>query len=72
MEISSVRNPLLQNIRKAVSNGRPTDDGLIIAEGPHLVEEALKGFWPIARVVTTPQGRVRHAELLERRQRVLE
>jgi RNA methyltransferase, TrmH family len=65
MQISSVRNPLLQKIRKAVSNGRPTDDGLIVAEGPHLVEEALKGSWPIAQVITTPQGRTRHADLLQ-------
>lgn len=66
MEISSARNPLVQKIRQAVFNGRPTDDGLIVAEGPHLFEEALRGSWPIVQAVTTAQGRIRHADLLER------
>jgi TrmH family RNA methyltransferase len=66
MEISSARNPLLQKIRQAVFNGRPTDDGLIVAEGPHLFEEAVRGSWPIVQAVTTPQGRIRYAELLKR------
>jgi RNA methyltransferase, TrmH family len=65
MEITSVRNPLLQKIRKAVKDGRQTDEGLVVAEGPHLVEEARRGTWPIVYVVTTAAGRTRHAELLQ-------
>ncbi len=66
MEITSARNPLLQKIRKAVSSGRPTDEGLVVAEGPHLVEEALRGSWRVAQVVTTPEGRNKYAALLQR------
>ena len=66
MEITSTRNPLLQTIRKAVSSGRPTEKGLVVAEGPHLVEEALRGAWRVAQVVTTPEGRNRYADLLQR------
>jgi RNA methyltransferase, TrmH family len=66
MEITSIRNRLLQKIRKAVTAGRPTEDGLIVAEGPHLLEEALRGTWPIAQVLTTPAGRDKYADLLQR------
>ncbi|MBV8895255.1 MAG: RNA methyltransferase [Acidobacteriaceae bacterium] len=66
MEITSVRNPLLQSIRRAVKDGRTTEEGLIVAEGPHLLEEAQRGMWRIAKVVTTPAGRSRHATLLQR------
>lgn len=40
--ITSARNPLLKSIRKAVAQGGATDDGLWIAEGVHLVEEAVR------------------------------
>jgi TrmH family RNA methyltransferase len=66
MEITSVRNPLLQKIRKAVANGRPTEDGLVVAEGPHLLEEALRGAWPIVHILTTAEGRAKYADLMER------
>jgi TrmH family RNA methyltransferase len=66
MEITSARNPLLQKIRRAVQDGRPTDDGLIVAEGPHLVEEALRGVWTIVQIVTTSAGRDKYADLLQR------
>ena len=66
MQITSLHNPLLQRIRKAVRDGRATEDGLVVAEGPHLLEEARTGAWRIAFVVTTPAGRSRHAELLAR------
>jgi TrmH family RNA methyltransferase len=66
MEITSTRNPLLQKIRKAVLAGRPTEDGLIVAEGPHLLEEALRGSWRVEQVLTTPAGRIKYADLLQR------
>jgi RNA methyltransferase, TrmH family len=66
MEITSTRNPLLQKIRKAVAAGRPTDDGLLIAEGPHLLQEALRSNWSVVRIVTTPAGRRKYVDLLNR------
>jgi TrmH family RNA methyltransferase len=66
MEITSVRNPLLQKIRKAVRDGRQTGDGLVVAEGPHLLAEARRGAWRIACVVTTAAGRSKYEELLLR------
>lgn len=66
MEITSVHNPLLQKIRKAVRDGRQTEEGLVVAEGPHLFEEALHGSWRIARILTTPAGRSKYADLLQR------
>lgn len=40
--LTSPRNPLLKDVRKAVLRGALTDDGLCIAEGFHLLEEALR------------------------------
>ncbi|MDX2179498.1 MAG: RNA methyltransferase [Bryobacteraceae bacterium] len=40
--ITSIRNPLLQNIRRALQRGEPTPDKLVAIEGRHLLEEALK------------------------------
>jgi TrmH family RNA methyltransferase len=66
MQITSAHNPLLQRIRKAVRDGGGTEDGLVVAEGPHLLEEAMRGTWRIASVITTPSGRSRYADLLAR------
>jgi TrmH family RNA methyltransferase len=66
MEITSVRNPLLQKIRKAVAAGRQTEDGFVVAEGPHLLQETLQGGWPIVQILTTPAGRSKYADLLQR------
>ena len=64
MQLTSTRNPLLQTIRRAVAAGRPTEDGFVVAEGPHLLAEALRSEWQIAQVFTTAAVRDRHAELL--------
>jgi len=64
MQITSTKNPLLQKIRRAAAAGQPTDEGLIVGEGPHLLEEALGGTWRIEQVLTTPEGRDRYADLL--------
>jgi len=40
--ITSIRNPLLQSIRRALQRGESTPDGLVAVEGRHLLEEALK------------------------------
>src|SRR5690348_8086689 len=65
MQITSAKNPTLQAIRRAARAGRPTDDGLVVAEGPHLVEEALRGTWHIEAILTTPHGRQRYEDLVE-------
>jgi len=40
--LTSAQNPLILRVRKAVSRGALTDDGLAIAESVHLLEEALR------------------------------
>src|SRR5438045_60663 len=64
MQLTSTKNPVLQAIRRAAAAGRPTEDGLIVAEGPHLVEEASGGEWQIAQVFATARARARHSKLL--------
>jgi TrmH family RNA methyltransferase len=66
MAITSPKNAAVQELRRAIHEGRPLENGLIAAEGPHLVEEALRGEWPIEEVWTTPAGRERYRALLER------
>ena len=66
MPLTSTHNPLLQTIRRAAKEGRPTEDGLIAIEGPHLIHEALASPWRIHQVFITPQSRSRHASLLSR------
>jgi TrmH family RNA methyltransferase len=67
MQLTSTKNPFLQNIRRAVSSGRATEDGgLIVIEGPHLLEELLHSSWRLQQVITTPAGRERHHQLLSK------
>jgi RNA methyltransferase, TrmH family len=68
-ELSSSRNPLVQEIRRAAADGRSTDAGLLVAEGPHLVEELLRSSWELHTLVVTPEtlpaweSRARDADL---------
>lgn len=55
VELESTRNPRVQEIRRAASSGRPTDAGLLIAEGPHLVNELLQSGWAVETLVLTPE-----------------
>jgi RNA methyltransferase, TrmH family len=64
MPLTSAKNPLLKKIRKAVLAGRRTDDGLIVIEGPHLLQEALGGEWGVEQVFFTEAAMDRHAQLL--------
>lgn len=66
MQITSPQNSAAQAIRRAIRSGQPLENGLIAAEGPHLVEEALRGQWAIEQVWTTPEARERYRALLER------
>jgi len=51
--ITSAHNPLLKEIRRAVGRGALTSDGLCVAEGFHLLEEALRSELEIAAIVAT-------------------
>jgi len=66
MQLTSSRNPLLQSIRRAAAMGRPTEDGLVVAEGPHLLEEACRGQWHVERIFVTAEARSRYQTLLQR------
>lgn len=54
--ILSLHNPLLKSIRKAVQKGSRTEEGWMVAEGFHLLEEALASGVEIGAVVGTEQG----------------
>ncbi len=40
--LTSPKNPLLKSVRRAISRGTPTEDGFAVAEGLHLLEEAVR------------------------------
>ncbi len=66
MIITSPQNPLLQEVRRAAASGSLTEGGLVVAEGPRLLEEALRGSWTIEQVLTTVEGRSRWSNLISR------
>lgn len=49
--LSSVKNPLLRDIRRAVVRGTLTEDGCAVAEGFHLLDEAIRSDCRIRAVV---------------------
>lgn len=49
----SDKNPLLKQVRRAVQKGSLTDDGFAVAEGFHLLEEALKSSAEIGTVIAS-------------------
>jgi TrmH family RNA methyltransferase len=61
--LTSARNPALKEIRKAVQRGSLTSDGLCVAEGFHLLNEALRSRVEIDSVFATEAA----AEAVERR-----
>jgi RNA methyltransferase, TrmH family len=50
-------NPLVKQIRRAVQRGTLTDDGFAVAEGPHLVEEAVKAGCEIRAVIVSESAK---------------
>jgi RNA methyltransferase, TrmH family len=64
--ITSPQNPLLQAVRQAASHGVPSEEGWIVAEGPHLLDEALGGTWTIHRIIATPAASHKWAHLIDR------
>jgi TrmH family RNA methyltransferase len=61
MRITSPKNPLLQQIRRAASEGRALEDGSIVLEGPHLLEEVRSSKWTVCSVLVTEEAAQRHA-----------
>ena len=59
MDSLSDKNPLVKQIRRAVSRGTLTEDGFAVAEGVHLLEEALAAQREIAVVLAAESARVR-------------
>jgi TrmH family RNA methyltransferase len=56
----SDKNPLLKQIRRAVSRGSLTDDGYAIAEGVHLLEEALAAKCEVGAVIVAESAHVNY------------
>ena len=65
--ITSPANPLLREVRRAVSRGELTADGLWIAEGFHLLEEALRSRCEVRVVLASEAARVSVEGCLGRR-----
>ncbi|MBV8867098.1 MAG: RNA methyltransferase [Acidobacteriaceae bacterium] len=66
MRLTSIHNPRLQEIRRAAISGRPTPDGLVVAEGPHLLEEVLRSSWGVEEVFCTAEASIRFSDLIAR------
>lgn len=65
-EIQSLQNPWVKEVRKAVRRGSLTESGLIVAEGIHLYEEALRSGLRVEAVfaVAAMVGKVSGASLV--------
>ena len=55
--LTSATNPLLKSIRRAIARGRLTEDGYCVAEGFHLLEEALRSECHIKTVLAAESVR---------------
>lgn len=55
--ITSARNPLLQDVRRAIGRGGLTSDGLWVAETFHLLEEAVASRRDIRMVIVSASAR---------------
>ena len=47
----SDKNPLLKEVRRLAAGGAPGEDRLVLAEGPHLLDEALRSKIEIHAVI---------------------
>jgi TrmH family RNA methyltransferase len=61
--VTSAHNPLLRDIRKAAGRGAMTSDGFWLAEGFHLLEEALASRCEIQCIVAAERHRLRASTL---------
>lgn len=51
--LTSAKNPLIKNVRRAIARGALTDDGHCIAEGFNLLEEALRSDCAVNAVIVS-------------------
>jgi TrmH family RNA methyltransferase len=58
----SDKNPLLKQIRRAVSRGSLTENGYAVAEGAHLLEEALAAKCEVGAVIVAESARVNYPD----------
>ena len=58
----SDKNPLLKQIRRAVSKGTLTEDGYAVAEGAHLLEEALAARCEVGAVIVAESARLHYPD----------
>jgi TrmH family RNA methyltransferase len=57
--LTSPSNPLLKEVRRANARGSTTQDGCCLAEGFHLLEEALRSGCEVKAVLATPAAESR-------------
>ncbi|MBD2101813.1 RNA methyltransferase [Leptolyngbya sp. FACHB-261] len=62
--ITSSQNPLVKRLRKLSRAKDRAREGLLLLEGTHLLEEALRVGWPLEIVCYTPDWAQAHPELL--------
>ncbi|HSU30093.1 MAG TPA: RNA methyltransferase [Bryobacteraceae bacterium] len=56
----------MQAVRRAAMLGRPTEEGLVVVEGPHLLQEALDGKWTIEEIFLTSEARAHYATIMDK------
>lgn len=66
LDIESPKNPLIQAIRSAVQKGLALENGLVVIEGPHLLEEALDSPWRVEQVLVSTSAAMRWEPLTRR------
>ncbi len=69
MVLTSAKNPLLKDVRKAIVRGTLTDSGCAVAESFHLLEEALRSDCPVEAVLAAESVQTaveRHVRRLKR------
>lgn len=57
MVLTSAKNPLLKDVRKAIVRGTLTENGCAVAESFHLLEEALRSDCPVEAVLAAESVR---------------
>ena len=62
MDSLSDKNPLVKQIRRAVSKGSLTEDGYAVAEGAHLLEEALAAKCELGAVIVAESAHVHYPD----------
>jgi TrmH family RNA methyltransferase len=56
--VTSAANPLVKDVRRAIARGGLTSDGLCVAEGMHLLDEALRSHCDVQAVLVSESVRV--------------